>query len=391
MVKVKTFLTALDCFTENLDKFNQYFDDRRLTFAEKEILRALLHLRNGEYETIFSTIKKLQIKDPTVQAIKYIILGISYINISESKKSLEYLELSEDYFKTTSLHKQHFNSLFYQFLAYLNLNDINGMAKSLDKLENVEVPNKKFEADLHRARFNFHVHSKNYEKAQMTLLKINNLMPDMTEGQKNFFLTDKFEFFLITDQISEAQKTVNEMKKYRKFQIKGNYQFIKVIMDFCFKNKPLYLYLKDFEGQGYIYLQVKFLLALSEGNEKLANKTWEDLKKETPGCYQDHFTYVGSKCLFQMALDKIKSPQQVIKKQNLKPLIGDKEALCLSILSSGKIINQDILFKEIWGEEAKNKEELARLRKLISRIRSKSEIDIQSHKGSYFINLKKTA
>jgi len=91
--------------------------------------------------------------------------------------------------------------------------------------------------------------------------------------------------------------------------------------------------------------------------------------------------------LFQIALKKIidlKSSSDL--ELGPKTLVeGSKEAICLEILKNGRHIRADELFSAIWGYEAQAKNEMARLRKLRSRIKNKTDIDVISYKGCYFI------
>ncbi len=394
MVKVKTFLLALDYFPHELEKFQAFLTDKRLTLAEKEILRSWLMLRDGEYEELFSTLNKIQVQDPTVEALRNLLMGIAYINKGEAIKALPELHLSLEHFQKIDLPKFKFTAAFNQFMAYLNLRNVKGMGESLELFETIKPTTPRQEADFYRSHFNYNAVIGNQEKAKTYLKKLESYDKHMSEGQKSFLLTDKFMFYLKVDDHNACEVVLDEMKNYRKFQLKSNYKFMRKLMDFCFKDKPLYLYPTDFQGVEYLYNQVCCLLALHEGDQFKAQKYWNDLKVIAPEVYGTDFHYLGDKCLFQLALNKIQGQGQELAISpvvTVSKTVGDKESVALSILSQGKPVSKEELFKMIWGSEPQTKDELARLRKLISNLRDKVDGEIVSRKGSYLIEKKKAA
>lgn len=94
----KTFLAALKSFATNKQKFKRYYNDKRLTHQEKNLLRARIALRNFKLE---EGIEYLNItpQNDYIKAHLYFLKGTFHNNATEYDEGIDLLKKSFMLFK----------------------------------------------------------------------------------------------------------------------------------------------------------------------------------------------------------------------------------------------------------------------------------------------------
>lgn len=387
MIKVKTFIQALNLFSEDPAKSKKFLEDKRLTQAEKTILSCFFLLRDNELEKAKTELEKLtEINNNIVLSQKNLLQGLILNNqgrfseaISLIKKSLELLPKNDlTYFKFIALHN----------LFTISYNQKNGaeMKKMLVQMKSLKVKTQKEIIRLMRCEFVYHSFTNNVKEAMEILEEIDLVKPQMAESDIIAQLINEFKFFIKLEDFKKCQSLLAEMKSYRKFNLTENYNFMKKLLTHYLDNKPLYFQDHEFSHHPTLFNQLKIIQQLEEGKSDEAKFYWDKLQKTSPEIYHRDFTYHGEKCLFSVCLEKyLKSTPAIIL-----GIEGDdasnKSELIINILEKNKApISRDYLFECLWGRPAADKEDYVRLSRKIYRVKQSHGLDIQYKKGCYLL------
>lgn len=205
----------------------------------------------------------------------------------------------------------------------------------------------------------------------------------MSEGDIISHLVCEFMFFVQCDELNHCDKILNEMKKYRKFQLTENFNFMKRLLAHLQTNAPVYFYENDFKSTPLLSLQLKLIHCFEEKNIAGAEKTWHELGKLNPESYLPGFHYVVRKYLFSLCLEKHHSKRKdEPARQNFEEL--SKLDLLLKLLTPSEApLSKENIYEQLWDEPPQFKEDLKKLTRLISRARLERGIDIKSRKCTY--------
>lgn len=392
MVKVKTFIHALNLCLTNVKKAKIFLQDKRLTQAEKTILASYFHLRDNELDIVVDKLLPLVSNDPIVESQRKLLLGMAYNNLSLYEKAIPLLEDSLLILKDENLPQQLFNAYHNLFIIELNLKKTDRMAVLLQEMSELKLSTQVEKISLHKCLFCFHSMIGDYAAADGQLKFLDKNMDQMSECQAISILVDKFDYLIKQEKFTAAEKCLNQMKNYRKFHLSENYNFMKNLLAHLTTSSPLWITDSDYQSIPMLFHQIKCIQKLEQDNTEEALEHWNQLNTISSHTYLDNFQYKGDKCLFSLCLDK----HQKVKtdaKINLDQIKAESKAeLFYKILIEANApISKENIYQLIYKEKFVEKSDLVKLQRLVSRVRADYNLQIEFQQGCYRIKLKKSA
>lgn len=381
----KTFIEALKAIVTHPEKAKKYLADKRITQLEKEIIKASLSLRDGKYQDVISSLEALSSSSQVVESQRFYFLASSYNNLSHFHKAIEYFNHSLELGHHFDIHFRDFSIIYSLIICHLNIKKYDKVYELFEKLQLLGAREDKEKIDLEFARFfTLFVRDEN-QKAEQLLAQLGGQWQSMSEHQKMLFLIMRFDLFVRMKKFSEANDLLGEFKKLKKFYSKGNFKFMKGLLNHLIDGQEIYLYERDFEGQSDLLKQVKIINCLRSGNLDEAFVFWKCLQQSAPDIYGDYFTYLGDTCLFSLCIEKNLVASEVSHPESLE-LSGSKEENLVEILKKrkGPVPKEEIFFM-VYGHHPSSKEDLHKLAALIYLIRRKMKLEIKSQKGCYYL------
>lgn len=391
-LKVIAFIEALNAFHADFRETQKYFKDQRLTQTEKKILECWLMLRDRNFNEILAMMPKLVVDyDQLVSSQKNLIWGITHNNRNEYDKALPLILQALEEIKPYQVPRLEFNVVNNLFIVYLNLNDEKGMRETLLHLENLPVENQWQVISCLNWRFSYHSFLGEMNEAGAILDEVENFSSSMSELQVIQHQINKFIFFAKLESFEQCEGVLQAMKKNRKFQASSNFIYMRSMLDHLDKNKPLYVYQRDFDGHPFLFHQLKVIQSLEAANLEEAHDHWRKLRLLDPRTFKENFKYNGDKSIFSLALNKYEN--QLIDCTELETGEGNKEEILLAFLVKAKSpVRKEFLYEKIWGTPLLDKSDAVKLQKLVSRVRQKMGVEIQFKKECYvLLSVKKSA
>lgn len=376
------FHEAFDLLRKDYNKNKKYLNDKRVTFSERQILRSYIALRNNKFDETLDLMSNCTPQNDYFEGHKNLVMGIAYNNISEFKKSKVHFELSESQFDK----EQDSYFLFYLYLNwyYLATNTADSdLAQSLiDKTQVLELKSKRFMVLRDLIHFDFYSNLKDYEKAKDYLTKVKDNKRFLYAADIGPYLIMSFNYYMFTEQFSDGEKVIEQLKKIRKYQLTENFKFMSSLMGYLLHDKSIYLREEDLDRTKVLNFQAQTVKYLSYGNIPDAIDFWDKLTEMNPKIYQDEFEYHGPGNLFSHCLKKAKFSVKKIPEQKLEGL-GLEDKLNTLFVKDGDLYLKEDLFFLLYGVEAQSSKDLNKLSKLISRFRKKSCKNIITSHNSY--------
>lgn len=388
-VKVKTFLQALQTLHVNLRSMKNFLNDKRITQAEKKILECWLLLGENRLDEILEILPKLNTNyDQLVEAQKNLLWGKTLSNKTRYAESIPYIKKAIHDLQPFALNHQKFNAVYSLFIVYLNLKNDRGMKETLSTLRDIEIETKREEISLIQCEFNYCAYAGGYTQAKNFLTQLKKHQAQMNGALLASTLTSQFLFYVKLEDFAACEKTMLEMKKQRKYELSSNFTFMRLMLDHYLHQKPLYVYQQEFRDQMASFYQLKVIQCFEEHNRDEAAIYWNKLRISEPDIYRPDFHYTGDKCIFSLCLQKHLSltPTEV----DSIALPENKVEALYTLLKNSKLpIRKDVIYQKLWGEELVEKSDSLKLKKVISRVRQKYEVDISFKKGCYTLETEK--
>lgn len=386
MIKVKTFVQALRGFAKDPQKTRSYFDDRRLTLSEKNVLKAFFLYRDNKLqEALDCLIAITGALDPVVVGLKDLITGMTLANQSHFKEGIPYLENSLDILVKYKLEYFRFLALANLFVVHLNLKDKKNTKTILMKLKAFPDKTEWQMLYLMRSHFNFFLLLGKYNEAEEILAEIEGKRNIMSEGDIINHLVAKFDFGIKKKDFDLAQNTLKEMTKYRKYHLTSNYNFMKILLDHYLNQTPIYVENSDFKDCPLLFYQIQLIKSLEEQNQKSAKTSWDKLHHMNSEIYQSDFSYHGDPCLFSLCLSLYETSQKKLSPPTHgSPSSSLYEKFKIIFLQSpGVFFEKEKLYFMVWGREIESKDDLGKLSQYIYLLRTKDRLEIKMKKGCY--------
>ena len=384
----KTFNRILIEFSLNPTKAKQCLSDKRLTSTEKKIIEGHLLIRNNQNQEALNIIRALPPSELAfVEGQRKLIMGLALNNLSYFTEAEVLIKDSLNIFKSLNVPYFEFVGNYYLFTIYSNRNQINLMGHTINILESIPLISDQQIIKLLRCQFDY-LAQIDHAGARQILAQIELKKDEMSEGDIISHLVCEFMFYVQTEELDKCEVVLNGMKKYRKFNLTENFNFMKKLLAHLKNNEPIYLYGDDFKSFPMLNFQLKVIHSLEEKNIDEARKSWDKLHNLYPETYLSEFEFTGAKCLFSLCLDKHR-----VAHKEVMPIGKSESATLLDSLvellsNSQSPLTKGHIYEHLWTETPDNKDDMKKLTRLISRARSERGIEIQSRKGTYFIENK---
>ncbi len=380
----KTFYQALIDLTLYPHKAKLYLNDKRLTILEKKILEGHILIRNNQNQDVIKLLGDIAPSElPFVEGHRHFILGQVHNNLSHYHQAEDYFFKALPSFISANAYYFIFSSYYELFIVNSNLGRIDKMKEYLGLMEKVPELTELHKNRILKSRFDYYSESNQFDRAEEVLNLINQKKSEFVDSDVISHLVCEFMFHIKKEDLKSCQTTLQEMKSYRKFHLTENYNFMKKLLDHLIHDAPIYAYDSDFQKIPMLFLQLKVIQSFESGDRKLAQKYWDDLAKIFPETYLHEFNYCGPKNLFSLCLKKYVSK---IEPRKIQPGEGSKLEILVKILKDSKNpLTKGLIYEMIWGESPVEKDDYNKLTRMIYKARIEYGLDIQSRKGTYFI------
>lgn len=384
----KTFAQILVEFNTDIRKAKAALDDKRLSTAEKIILQNHLKIRDNKNEEVINNLIHLTPSSSTfVEAHRLMILGSAFNNLTRFQEARQYLEKAVILFQKHGPPYFSFHASFTLFWIYANLEDLESMKVELNRMELITPQDEKQNLKFLRSKFCYFQLADEEIKARKVLNEIDFRFGEMNEDDKIRHLIDKFIFVVQMNNLPEAKDILEQSKKYRKFSLSENYNYMKKMLDHLMLDTALYVYEKDFQGAPILYDQIKCIQYLEEKNIFQAKDVWAKLNQCSPGIFKEFLNYNGKRSLFSLCLEKHKLDHRP-KLHEAKAYPSKLDALVCHLSQTTVPLRAAHLFELIWGEPPQDKEDLKKVSRLVYRAKIELGLEIEFRKGTYLIRPK---
>lgn len=347
-------------------------------------------MRDNSYTEIESTLSSLSSPDDLVSGVKEFILGVCANHQTEFQKASEKFQKSLGLLEAYDAKLLQYLARFNYYTCLINLHQVSKAKVILGELAKHECLSIQESLIYWRSSTIMALIEHDLKSAQLYISKMEEHQEDMTEsGKANFFYV-QFDFFLQKNDLKTANAVLMGMKKHRKFYNSPNYLFMKGLLNFLMDNKTFYFYKKDFLGSPFLWEQISVLQKLEEKDTASAQVHWQKLALLSPDTYLENFTFAGPHCLFKVVLEKLNPSQTSMPVLQAEGM--NRDDLLYHLLSSSQTgIRKEELFREVYGRDLNEKNDLNKLKTLVLRVRAKFGVEIVSKKGCYILVTQKAA
>ncbi len=383
--RYKAFTEALEFLSSNPEKTKNYLKDKRPTQLEKKIIEAGLMLRDNRFQEAIEMLSPLSSTDPYIESQRLLTLGIAHNNRTDFAKGVSLLEASYKLGRELRNHQREFMTLYSLFTAYANLQKLDRVESILSEMKKMSAQNGHETISIGLCELQCLMAKQELSKAKEYCLDLKKHALKMNEHQKIFYILSQFSISVQLDDLTEARACMVSLKAHRKYRTSANFNFMKLLLDYIEESGAIYLEEADFKDAHDLLLQIRIIKCLSEDEKARAEIAWKELHELQPNLYGPNLCYLGSKNLFSVALAKAMA--DTVHAKNFKShQAATKEETLLNILKDCKgPISKEQLYEFLYGAKPENKDELVKLAKLVSRIRSRLGLQIQTRKGCYVL------
>jgi hypothetical protein len=393
MREVKTFAfhALLEEIHDNSKKIEKYLTDKRLTQAERTILKCWSSLRKCDYQNIYQTLEKLNTQyDPFVDIQKNLVLAIAYNN---DGRNLDAFRLLQNVLLELSSYKNidkiYFLALYNFFVCSFNLKNMVEMRICLGHMHAMQLDDRQKTYYL-SCMFQYSWLNNDEQQAHDLIAQLKKYKKYMSEAMSMAYAIGRFMFYFKYDQHKQCYAVLNEIKKVRSYYNQSNFIYMKSMLDHITKMTPIYVYQRFFKDNMQLYHQLMVIKALEEDNQELAFEHWRELQTTNRFLFAEKFKYNGAKDLFSVALqlhrEKLGNPD--IQKIEFAT---HEEALFYFLNLADSPVSVDKIYSFVWHEKMPDKLAMTKLKKLISRARAKYNVEIVYRKGCYQLVKKNVA
>lgn len=379
----KTFILALNIFSENLPKYKRFFTDRRLTVAEKSMLKAKVSIRNSNFKEALEFLS-FTTSNPFLKGHQLFLQGTVYNNAAESHEAVPLLK--EAYLKFLKIDDKNmaFNPLYALIITLVNQKNSTQVEFYIKEMKKMQLTNKFRQSCLLRCESLYYSLIEENNKALEKINKAISIKSKKLENRMAFFLVAKFVILFKLHRYQECEQVLKDYKVTKGFVHSANFNFMKILLAHFMHDSPIYAYKKHFKDAVELEYQVNTVKELSVGETELAKVWWSKLQELNKFLYSNDFQYKGDYGLFSACLAKhLSHNTEKTLSFNLEKFRGSNQERLVHILKNAtKTHTKEELIAMIWDEEY-TEEASARFNKLLSRTKKKYALDVRVRKGSY--------
>jgi tetratricopeptide (TPR) repeat protein len=384
----KVFIRLLTTFHRNIKTTEKELNDKRLSLDEKNILKGWFLLRKNKIGEVIELIQKINLSQSSlVNSQKNLLLGICYNNLGLLKKAESHLLLVSPGVEEYNVTCLKFIASYNLFICYFNLNDCVAAEKILQKMKGLRSDHYRHELLLLQCQFMYFLLIKAEKEAETLLNKLDLQTHKMSESMRLGHCYDKFNFYLAQARLPECLQCLNEMKQCRSFNLSENYIYLKILLEFLIYDKAIYVYPQQFKLNHHYFYQLKVIQAIQAVDLSSARLYWKKLMTFDPLNYIEDFKVKDEESLLFIALKKyrhhLKSEVNQLPPESIE---GRKEKILADLIQScTHPRSKDIIHQLIWGREIADKDDMIKLKKLVSRVRQIYQLNIKFKNNCYFL------
>lgn len=384
MIRPKTFIKALKLFSSKPERVKEYLLDRRLSVSEKTILQCYFLLRDNKLHSALEILKAVtQISDPFVEAQKNLLLGMIHNNMGNFPEAKQSISSAIPHLKLFDLPSFEFIAFHNLFIIAHNLQNGNEMRHWLIQMAALDIEGSHQEIRFLRCEFILYMFEEHHDRAEIAMKALDRLKQYMCESDRIGHLVNEFCFYVKQENFEQCRASLDQMKKYRKFHLTENFNYMKKMLFHYFEDAPLYI--QDDKFQKDLLFQLKVIQCFEEMNYVEAEKWWGKLSEMLPAIYMTDWQYKGEKNLFSLCLDKHLARKETVDTLSINE--SSRSQMAVDLLCRGPV-QRDILFKCFWGTMPKDKNDLTRLSHRVHRLKRRFDLDIVYRKGCYLLKEK---
>ncbi len=383
----KTFIRSLMMFHHNLRNAEKFLSDKRMSHDEKMVLKGWFLLRKNKVNELIEMILAMPASPhELVESQRKLLLGIAYNNLGEMNKAKKYLVNVPDIVLKYPIRSMHFIAYYNLCICYFNQKKNQDLLVSVQKMELLVSDSFRHEIMLKQCQLMSAIQNQKHEWAGQLVSQLDKNMSKMSESMKLGHLYDKFNYFLSTHQLNECLHCLWEMKKCRSFHSSENFNYMKALLEMLVHDRPLYFYPQQFKLNHSLFYQLKVVQSLQKMDVKAAEVYWSKLRRLDPETYLDQFQLNDEASLLNLALKKYHS-HLTVSHYNIPLNVEEttKEKLLYGLLTqNGHPVSKEMIHQLIWNKPLLDKEDMLKLKKLVSRVRSLYHLDIKFKNGCYY-------
>ncbi len=384
----KVFIRLLTTFHRNPRTTEKELNDKRLTLDEKNILKGWFLLRKNKISEVIELIQTITISSSElVNAQKNLLLGICYNNLGQLKKAEAYLIQVIPTLENFHARCLTFIAYYNLFICYFNQSNQEASEKTIEKMKELRIDHYRHELLLLQCQFMFHLLINEEKEAETLLSRLDQQTDKMSESMKLGHHYDKFNFYLSKSNLPECLKCIHEMKKCRSFNFSENFIYMKILLELLVNNKSLYVYPQQFKLNHHFYFQLKVIQAIQSVDLVTAKLYWKKLIHFDSENYFDNFRVKDESSLLALALKKYQHHFQSAEKEISATISeGRKEKILADLIQNcSHPIPKEVIHQLIWGRSLEDKDDMIKLKKLVSRVRQLYHLDIKFKNNCYFL------
>ena len=362
--------------------------DRRLNLEEKTILRGWFLLRKNKVAELIELINSMPIsQSELIECQKKLLLGICFNNLGQLNKAQNYLEEVPSVLSRYQIKCLQFIAYYNLFICYFNLNDIPSAEETIKQMESLRPDHYRHDLLLLQCRFMLNLLNENNLEAQKNLDLLDKQTSKMSESMRLGHCYDKFNFYLNQNKLSNCLSSLLEMKKCRAFNLSENFIYMKNMLELLVNDKPIYVYSHQFKLNHHYFYHLKVIQLIQSMDINAANVYWKKLVSFDHENYFDGFIVKDQNSLLALALKKFE--KNIISQTSRLNISSDgmsKEKLLAEIIqSSPHPFPKDLIHELIWGRKIHDKNDMIKLKKLVSRVRQLFGLDIKFKSNCYYV------
>ncbi len=386
-IKTKVFFDLIFSHTRDPKRVKRFIKiDKRLTMSEKQILNGFLLMRDNKNAEALELAEDISSQaDDFVECLRFFLLAATLNNLGHYEKALVYFQKSRNKLVCGALPN----------LEYVLLNNISNVYLNLHKTVKAQEVLEEMQALKG-------ISDENQNRLDLQCLYVACVNEDRKMADKYFHrlkqIEDKFEcqaqvilqetycyygvVFCEHKLSYQALKVLSGLKKYFQTQ---HYNYYKLLLEHLTEDAPIYIVEGEFKTHPLRLWELKLIRALEISDRSMAESAWNFLMHQNPYAFQPHFVYQGPKSLFSLCFSKNvaniqKNQLDYVREKNVSML----DAMA-NILKEKKELTRDELFFYLYGREPESKDEIHRLAKYVSKLKTTKGISVSLKKGVYKI------
>lgn len=378
------FIKLFNLVHTNVPMFRYNLKKSDLSPSKKKLLNIFMRYKQSNSSEYIKDLQSMSFDDPFFDSLRLLILGVFQNHYCRYRYAQENVHASYSYFKNKNFPDIIVYCQISLAVIYANQKQVQLMQMILDEIDESAIQIDYYQLCFVHAKSLLYLQQQDLEQAKKLLLK--------SLDSKNALLS-RFEgsFLLQLIIISFKQKNEKEifflLEKYKKSKgmvVQSNYKYMKILLEFIFNQKALYVYAQDFEHFPELYNQLEVIKFLNSGDIKHANTHWKQLMSHNSQLYGQDFKYLGEYSIFSHALELSSFMATENDFSELSTITSPLDKLSYIFKHATVPIKKERLIELIWQEEYSEKS-MGRLRKLISRYRKMTGHKVKSYQDSYSV------